>query len=73
MTARDNLYRGAVLVKVQSGFQRFFAKSCKINQIFFSAQHSVYGFVTSLQNGIFSFPQIVEIFINVEHYLENND
>ena len=31
MTARD-----AVLVIVQSGFQSFFAKSCKVNQILFS-------------------------------------
>ena len=36
MTVRDNLYRRAVLIKVLSGFQGFFAKSCKINQILLS-------------------------------------
>ena len=33
MTARGNLYRRAVPVIVQSGFQSFFVKSYKINQI----------------------------------------
>ena len=39
---------------------------------FFSAQDSVHGFVTRVSDGIFSFPLITEILINVEHYLENN-
>ena len=38
----------------------------------FSAQDSIHGFVTPLQNGIFSFPSTMEIFIDVEYYLENN-
>ena len=40
MTARDNIYRRAVLLKVQSGFQSFFAKSWKKNQILFSRSRS---------------------------------
>ena len=39
---------------------------------FFSAQDYVHSLVTSLQNGIFSFPSTVEIFNDVEHNLENN-
>ena len=39
---------------------------------FFSVQHSVLHLVTRVNNGIFSFPLIIEIFIDVEHYLENN-
>ena len=39
---------------------------------FFSAQHSVLDLVTRVNHGIFSFPLINEIFIDVEHYLENN-
>ena len=37
-----------------------------------SAQDSVHGFLTSFQNGNISIPEFVGIFIDVEHYLENN-
>ena len=40
MIVRNYLYRRAVLIKVLSGFQSFFAKSCKINQILFPRQYS---------------------------------
>ena len=40
--------------------------------LIFSAQDSVHSFVTRVSDGIFSFPLIIEILINVEHYLENN-
>ena len=33
---REIIFTGAVHVIVQSGFQSFFAKSCKVNQILFS-------------------------------------
>ena len=39
---------------------------------FLSTRFSSHGFVTSFQNGISSIPEIIGIFIDVEHYLDNN-
>ena len=39
---------------------------------FFPAKDATHGFVITLQNGIFLFLSSTEIFIDVEHYLENN-
>ena len=43
--------------------------TCLTIIVVFSAQDSTHGFVTRFQN---VFPLIIEIFIDVKHYIENN-
>ena len=46
--------------------------TCLTIIVVFSARDSTHGFVTRLQNVFFPFPLIIKIFIDVNHYIENN-
>ena len=65
MISRQNFEIRTVLLQELPSCEDNFSRLSQ----FFSAQDSIHGFVTRLQNGIFSSPSIIDIIIDAERYL----